>query len=88
VVANALRTSVTCVRKHKATYTRLRPSIVQQLVTQSEDRSGVDDIAHKIKAVARTTLTDQVELSAQRWFIESFLSDGLTHVGTSAQTRQ
>jgi hypothetical protein len=76
VIKNTLCTAVTMSRRQRATYIRMRPSIVRQLVCKTEDRSGVDDIAHKIKSAVRTTLTDQIELSAQRWFVESFLSDG------------
>jgi len=46
------------------------------LPARAEDRSAIDDITHRIKSDARTTLTDPVELSAQRWFIESFTADG------------
>jgi len=39
----------------------------------------VDDIVYRIRAGARTTLTDPVELSTQRWYIESFCADGFEH---------
>jgi hypothetical protein len=76
VVANTLSTSVTLARNTSNRYTELSNSVAAALVSKSEDRSAIDDIAHRIKSQARTTLTDQTELSAQCWFVESFLSDG------------
>jgi hypothetical protein len=67
---------VTTTRAAAARYTELSNSIAAALVSKSEDRSAVDDIAHRIKAGAKTALTDQVELSAQRWYVESFTQDG------------
>jgi hypothetical protein len=49
---------------------------LSDLADRSEDRAAVDDISHRIKAGARTTLTDPVELSVQRWYMESFTADG------------
>jgi hypothetical protein len=46
------------------------------LPAKSEDRTGADDITHRIKTRAKTTLTDPLELSAQRWYIDSFTADG------------
>jgi hypothetical protein len=48
----------------------------RRLVAKQEDRTAIDDIAHRIKAGVKTILNDQVELSAQRWYIESFTDEG------------
>jgi hypothetical protein len=76
VVSNTLCTSVAIARKNAATYMHLRNAVASQLVSETEDKTGVDDIVHRIKSNARTALTDETELCAQRWYIESFLSDG------------
>jgi hypothetical protein len=76
VVTNVLCTSVTNARKASAKYTGLDDDLINTLPAKSEDRTVADDITHRIKARARTTLTDPLELSAQRWYIESFTADG------------
>jgi hypothetical protein len=76
VVMNVLCTSVTNARRASAKYTGLDDDLIDTLPAKSEDRTVADDIAHRIKAGARTTLTDPVELSTQRWYIESFTADG------------
>jgi hypothetical protein len=76
VVMNVLCTSVTNARRASAKYTGLDDDLINTLPAKSEDRTVADDIAHRIKAGARTTLTDPSELSTQRWYIESFTADG------------
>jgi hypothetical protein len=76
VVTNVLCMSVTNARNTSDQYTELSSSLLAALVAKPEDRSAVDDITHRIKASARTALTDPVELSAQRWYVESFTQDG------------
>jgi hypothetical protein len=76
VVTNVLCTSVSNVRKGAHRYTKLTRAIARKVPDKSEDRSGVDDITHRIKTGARTSLREVRELAAQRWFIESFTSDG------------
>jgi hypothetical protein len=76
VVTNVLCTSVTNARKASAKYTGLDDDLIKILPAKSEDRTVANDIAHRIKASAKTTLTDPLELSAQRWYIESFTADG------------
>jgi hypothetical protein len=76
VVLNTLSTSVSNARKNAEQHTKLKRSLVEVLPAKSEDRTVVDDITHRIKAGAKTTLTDPVELSTQRWYIESFTADG------------
>jgi hypothetical protein len=75
VIANVLFTSVSNARKDSLRYRELTKRVLSRLVDVPEDRAAVDDINHKIKAGARTTLDDKLELSVQRWYIESF-TDG------------
>jgi hypothetical protein len=67
---------VTNARKASTRYTGLDADLINTLPAKSEDRTVADDIAHRIKTSAKTTLTDPLELSAQRWYIESFTADG------------
>jgi hypothetical protein len=76
VVTNALCTSVTNARKASAKYTGLDDDLINTLPAKSQDRTVADDIAHRIKVGATTTLTDPLELSVQRWYIDSFTADG------------
>jgi hypothetical protein len=76
VVTNVLCTSVTNARKASAKYTGLDDDLINTLPAKSEDRTVADDITHRIKARAKTMLTDPSELSTQRWYIESFTDDG------------
>jgi len=58
VVTNVLCTSVTNARKASAKYTGLDDDLINTLPAKLEDSTVADDIAHLIKAGARTTLTD------------------------------
>jgi len=73
VVMNSLCTSVTAARKRSKQYVTLKRSVVRKLEAKHEDHSGVDDITHRIKVGARTTVTDPREISMQRWYVDSFL---------------
>jgi Sigma-70 region 2 len=81
VVTNSLRTSVTTARKRPKQYVRLDKTVAGKLRTngETESRYVVDDVVYRIKGAAKTTLTDETELSAQRWYIESFCADGFEH---------
>jgi hypothetical protein len=46
------------------------------LPARTDDWSVADDLVFKIKSRARSTLTNEIELSACRWYIESFCQDG------------
>jgi hypothetical protein len=72
VITNALFTSVSNARRDSQRYRELTKPVLSQLTQVPEDRAAIDDINHKIKVGARTMLSDQVELSVQRWYIESF----------------
>jgi DNA-directed RNA polymerase specialized sigma subunit len=61
VIANALCTSVSNARRDTARYKKLTRPILAQLTDKTEDRAGVDDITHRMRASVRTTLTDAVE---------------------------
>jgi hypothetical protein len=81
VVMNVLCTSVSNARRNTTRYTRLSRPVLNKLVTGAEHqtRDVVADVVHRTKGNARTTLTDPVELSAQRWLVESFCADGFEH---------
>jgi hypothetical protein len=73
LITNTLCTSVTAARKRSKQHITLKRSIVRKLEAKHDDHSGVDDIAHRIKAGTRTTLTDPSEVGMQRWYVDSFL---------------
>jgi len=72
VVTDVRCTSVSNARKSANRCTELDQSVLHALPAKVDDRSATDDITHRIRAGAKTTLTDPVELSTQRWYIESF----------------
>jgi hypothetical protein len=78
VVMNVLCTSVTNARKSADRYLELNEGIANNLAANvdSQARDAIDDLVHRIRSNARTTLTDALELSAQRWYVESFTEDG------------
>jgi hypothetical protein len=76
VVSNTLSTSVTNARNTSNRYTELSSAVAQRLVCETEDKTAIDDIAHRIKSQAKTALTDETELAAQRWYVKSFTQDG------------
>jgi hypothetical protein len=47
-------------------YSELDETLINTLPANSEDRSGSDDLTHRIKAGVKTTLTDEMELATQR----------------------
>jgi len=76
VISNVLFTAVANARKDTARYKKLTRAVLSELTDNSESPHAVEDIAHRIKSGAKTTLTDERELSAQKWYIESFCADG------------
>jgi hypothetical protein len=76
VVTNVLRTSVSRTRTIASRFVELDEGIANNLLGETHSRDALDDLAHRIRAGAKTTLTDPVELSAQRWYIDSFTADG------------
>jgi hypothetical protein len=76
VIWSALSTSVMTTRREAKRYSELDEKLTNKLPAISEDQYGVEELRHRIKASAKTTLTDEDELSTQRWYIESFTQDG------------
>jgi hypothetical protein len=76
VVTNALCTAVTNARRTSSRFTELDQDVLHALPAEVEDRTGIDDLDHRIRTEAKTTLTDPGELSTQRWFVASFCEDG------------
>jgi hypothetical protein len=77
LIQNTLRSSVTNARKNASRFVEL-DAISDSLSINGEQESQdvVDDLIHRIKTTVKTTLTDEAELSAARWYIESFCTDG------------
>lgn len=80
VVTNALRTSVTNARKRTKQYVKLDKAAANKLHTngESQSRDAIDDLAHRIKAGAKTTIANPTEQDVQRWFVTSFCQDGFS----------
>jgi DNA-directed RNA polymerase specialized sigma24 family protein len=76
VITSTLRTAVTSQRRSWSRYTELDGELANTLPARSDNWENADDLIFKIKSRARTTLTDEIEISAQRWLIESFCQDG------------
>jgi hypothetical protein len=81
VISNVLFTSVVNARKELERNRKLSKVVLDKLLTngESESADAIDDIMHRIRSGARTTLTDATELSVQRWFVASFCADGFEH---------
>jgi hypothetical protein len=67
--------TVTSARKSYRQSVKLDKRIANKLVTNGETESqhAIDDLAHRIRSSVKTTLTDSVEVAAQRWYVDSFL---------------
>jgi hypothetical protein len=78
IIESSLKTAVTNQRRSWSRYAELDGELANTLPARTEDWSVADDLIHKIRSQARTTLTDETEISAQRWFIESFCQEGFT----------
>jgi hypothetical protein len=78
VITNVLCTAVAKTKTATRRSVELDEGVTNNLLTngESQSRDVIDDLTYRIKAGARTTLTDPTELSAQRWYIASFLADG------------
>jgi hypothetical protein len=80
VISTSLCTSVSNARKTASRYSELDEGIASTLPASTEgelaERAAVDDLAHRIRSQVKTTLSDESELSTQRWFIDSFVEDG------------
>jgi hypothetical protein len=80
VVTNALRTSVTNARKRTKRYVKLDKAAANKLHTngESQSRDAIDDLAHRIRAGAKTTIANPTEQDVRRWFVTSFCQDGFS----------
>lgn len=76
VIHNALCTSVTNIRRDSVRYQELTVRVLSRLAYKPEDRSAIDDIAHRIVVRAKTALDDELDLAVQRWLVRSFIADG------------
>jgi hypothetical protein len=76
IIDSSLRTSVANQRRTWQRYAELDSALVNTLPAKTDDWERADDLIFKVKSQARTTLTDETELSACRWLVESFCQDG------------
>jgi hypothetical protein len=73
VITSTLQTSVTATRRNWARHSEFSDELANSLQAKVVDRSGTDDIVHRIKAGTRTMLNDERELVASRWYVTSFI---------------
>jgi hypothetical protein len=76
VITSTLKTSVTNTRRDWVRYSELSDELVNTLRAKVDDDSAMNDLRDQIRAGAKTTLVDPLEIKAQQWFLESFVSDG------------
>jgi hypothetical protein len=76
IVESSLKTAVTAQRRSWSRYAELDGELANTLPAKADNWEKADDLVFKVKSRARTTLTDETEISAQRWLIESFCQDG------------
>jgi hypothetical protein len=76
IIETSLRTAVSNQRRHWQRYGELSSEIENTLPARSDNWERADDLIHKIRARTRTTLTNETELNACRWYIESFCQEG------------
>ena len=76
VITSTLQTAVTNTRRHWLRYSELDTELENTVPAKADDRSVCDDLVFKVKSRVRTTLTDETELSACRWLVDSFCVDG------------
>ena len=76
IIDSSLKTAVSNQRRHWSRNVELDIELTNSLPARSDDWSVCDDLVFKVKSRVRTTLTDETELSACRWLINSFCQDG------------
>ena len=79
VITSTLQTSVTNIRRQWSRYSELTDELASSLRAKEHDRTSADDIAHRIRSHVKTTLTEPLEIEAQRWYVESFTDDGFAY---------
>jgi len=82
VISTSLCTAVSNARKTASRYSQLDEEIASTLPASTEgelaERAAAEDMAHRIRSQVKTTLSDETELSAQRWYVDSFSEDGFS----------
>jgi hypothetical protein len=76
IIDSSLRTSVSNQRRTWSRYAELDVELVNTLPAKTDNWERADDLVHKIRSRVRTTLSNETELSACRWLVESFCVDG------------
>jgi hypothetical protein len=76
IFETCLKTAVSNQRRHWARYIELNGELVNTLRAKADDWERADDLIYKIRSRVRTTLTDETEISAERWLVASFCQDG------------
>jgi DNA-directed RNA polymerase specialized sigma24 family protein len=81
VVTNALCTSVSNARRRSGRYVELDEALASDLPANGESaaisgRDAIEDLMHRIRSRARSTISDPGELDTQRWYVNSFCEDG------------
>ena len=78
IIDSSLRTSVSNQRRAWQRYAELSSELSNTIAAQNDDYTAAEDLVFKIKSKVKTTLIDEVEINAQRWFVESFCQEGFT----------
>jgi hypothetical protein len=78
IIDSSLKTAVSNQRRSWSRCVELDSELTNSVRAKADDWERADDLVFKIKSRCRTTLTDALEISAQRWFIDSFCQDGFT----------
>jgi hypothetical protein len=76
VIWSTLSTSVMSAKRSAQKYAEFDSSLANRLPANAENLDGLHDLRHRIKASVKTTLTDESELSTQRWYVDSFTAEG------------
>ena len=79
LIENELRSSVSRERTNTSRYGEPDEKLASSLPAKSQgelaERIAAEDLAHRIHAGVKTTLSDERELSTQRWYVESFTDE-------------
>jgi hypothetical protein len=76
IIDSSLKTAVSTQRRHWSRNVELDIELANTLPARTDNWERADDLVHKIRSRVQTTLTDSIELDAQRWFVMSFYQDG------------
>jgi hypothetical protein len=76
IIDSSLKTAVSSQRRHWLRNVELDIELANALPAKTDDWSVADDLVYKIRSRVKTTLTNETELSACRWLVESFCADG------------